>query len=113
MAFQLVRIEAAPDLVDQVYRSLLDAISDGSMAPGSRITQEEVAAQLAVSRQPRVAKVWPGGARPRGEGAKNYFAAIARTTSWKRARSAGFATSAGPRPQPLALGQTPSARKFS
>ena len=52
MAFQLVRIEAAPDLVDQVYRSLLDAISDGSMAPGSRITQEEVAAQLAVSRQP-------------------------------------------------------------
>ena len=52
MAFQLVRIEATPDLVDQVYRSLLDAISDGSMAPGSRITQEEVAAQLAVSRQP-------------------------------------------------------------
>ncbi len=48
----LVRIEASPDLVDQVYRSLLDAISDGSMAPGSRITQEEIATQLAVSRQP-------------------------------------------------------------
>jgi DNA-binding GntR family transcriptional regulator len=39
-------------LVDQVYRSLLDAISGGSLAPGSRITQEEVAEQLAVSRQP-------------------------------------------------------------
>lgn len=48
----LVQIEASPDLVDQVFRALLDAISDGSLAPGTRITQEEVAAQLAVSRQP-------------------------------------------------------------
>jgi DNA-binding GntR family transcriptional regulator len=39
-------------LVEQVYRKLLDAISDGSMAPGTRLTQEEVAEQLAVSRQP-------------------------------------------------------------
>jgi len=36
---QLVRLEAAPDLVDQVYRSLRDAISDGSIAPGARLTQ--------------------------------------------------------------------------
>jgi DNA-binding GntR family transcriptional regulator len=49
---QLVKLETTPDLVDQVYRSLLDAISDGSMAPGSRIMQEDIAAQLAVSRQP-------------------------------------------------------------
>ncbi|NQW81682.1 MAG: GntR family transcriptional regulator [Polaromonas sp.] len=52
MASQLIKIESTPDLVDQVYRSLLDAISSGSLAPGSRITQEEVAEQLAVSRQP-------------------------------------------------------------
>jgi DNA-binding GntR family transcriptional regulator len=49
---KLVRLEAAPDLVDQVYRRLLDAISEGSLAPGQRITQEEIAQQLAVSRQP-------------------------------------------------------------
>lgn len=48
----LVRLEAAPDLVDQVYRSLLDAISEGALAPGQRITQEDIAEQLAVSRQP-------------------------------------------------------------
>jgi DNA-binding GntR family transcriptional regulator len=49
---QLIKIESSPDLVDQVYRSLLDAISEGAMAPGARIGQEDVAAQLAVSRQP-------------------------------------------------------------
>ncbi len=52
MASHLIKIESRPDLVDQVYRSLLDAISEGALAPGSRITQEEVAEQLAVSRQP-------------------------------------------------------------
>ncbi|MBX9613556.1 MAG: GntR family transcriptional regulator [Burkholderiales bacterium] len=52
MAAQLVKLESAPDLVDQVYRTLLDAISDGSLAPGQRITQEDIAEQLAVSRQP-------------------------------------------------------------
>jgi DNA-binding GntR family transcriptional regulator len=52
MPTPLVRLEAAPDLVDQVYRRLLDAISEGSLAPGQRITQEDIAEQLAVSRQP-------------------------------------------------------------
>ena len=52
MNTQLVKIDTSPDLVDQVYRSLLDAISDGSMAPGARIGQEDIARQLAVSRQP-------------------------------------------------------------
>ena len=52
MAAHLVKLECAPDLVDQVYRSLLDAISDGSLAPGERITQEDIAEKLAVSRQP-------------------------------------------------------------
>ena len=49
---QLIKIESTPDLVDQVYRSLLDAISEGSFAPGARLTQEDIAEQLAVSRQP-------------------------------------------------------------
>ncbi len=52
MTAQLVKLETAPDLVDQVYRALLDAISEGSMAPGERITQEDIAQRLAVSRQP-------------------------------------------------------------
>jgi DNA-binding GntR family transcriptional regulator len=52
MPAQLLKLETAPDLVEQVYRRLLDAISEGSLAPGARLTQEEIAAQLAVSRQP-------------------------------------------------------------
>ena len=48
----LVKLNAVPDLVDRVYRSLLDAIIDGSLACGARLTQEDIAAQLAVSRQP-------------------------------------------------------------
>jgi len=39
-------------LADRVYRSILDAICEGELAPGQRITQDELAAQLAVSRQP-------------------------------------------------------------
>ena len=52
MPLQLIKIESRPDLVDQVYLSLLDAISEGSLVPGARITQEDIAEQLAVSRQP-------------------------------------------------------------
>ena len=52
MPAHLVAIANAPDLVEQVYRALLDAISDGSLAPGSRLGQEDIAARLAVSRQP-------------------------------------------------------------
>lgn len=52
MSAQLLKLETSPDLADQVYRVLLDAISDGSLKPGQRITQEELAEQLAVSRQP-------------------------------------------------------------
>lgn len=52
MTAQLLRLEATPDLVQRVHDSLIDAISDGSLAPGQRITQEEIAQQLAVSRQP-------------------------------------------------------------
>lgn len=52
MPAKLVQLATAPDLVDRVYRALIDAISDGSLAPGQRITQDEIAHQLAVSRQP-------------------------------------------------------------
>ena len=52
MTLHLIKIESTPDLVEQVYASLLDAISDGSMAPGVRVMQEDIAEQLAVSRQP-------------------------------------------------------------
>ena len=52
MTAQLVKLQPAPDLVDQVYRALLDAISDGRVGPGERLTQEGVAERLAVSRQP-------------------------------------------------------------
>jgi DNA-binding GntR family transcriptional regulator len=52
MPAELVRLETAPDLVDQAYQALLAAISSGALAPGQRITQENLAARLAVSRQP-------------------------------------------------------------
>ena len=52
MTAQLVKLQTAPDLVDRVYRALLDAICEGSLAPGARVTQEDLAERLAVSRQP-------------------------------------------------------------
>ncbi len=52
MNTKLVKIQSRPDYVDEVYKALLDAISDGSLAPGTRITQEEIAEQMAVSRSP-------------------------------------------------------------
>ena len=52
MTAPLLKLHAAPDLVDQVYQALLGAIADGTLAPGARLTQEEIAQQLAVSRQP-------------------------------------------------------------
>ena len=48
----LAQLHIAPDLVDRVYGSLLDAISSGELGPGHRLTQEELATSLAVSRQP-------------------------------------------------------------
>jgi DNA-binding GntR family transcriptional regulator len=48
----LQEIETAPDLSEQVYSRLLSAICAGELAPGARLTQEELAASLSVSRQP-------------------------------------------------------------
>lgn len=39
-------------LVEQAYATILDAICDGRLRPNERLTQDEIAARLAVSRQP-------------------------------------------------------------
>jgi len=52
MTPKLHRVQSRPDYVDEVYNILLNAISDGTLAPGVRITQEEIAEQLHVSRSP-------------------------------------------------------------
>ncbi len=41
-----------PNLIEQVHFRLVDAIADGTLAPGQRLTQDEVAERLSVSRQP-------------------------------------------------------------
>ncbi|MBF6615775.1 MAG: GntR family transcriptional regulator [Candidimonas sp.] len=52
MSAGLIQISPAPDLVDQVYRGLLDAICSGALMPGERLTQEDIAHRMDVSRQP-------------------------------------------------------------
>jgi DNA-binding GntR family transcriptional regulator len=48
----LESIDPAPTLVSKVYDSILDAICDMTLKPGDRITQEDIAQRLNVSRQP-------------------------------------------------------------
>lgn len=48
----MIPLESGPTLIDRVYRRLLEAVADGSLAPGQRIRQGEVAERLGVSRQP-------------------------------------------------------------
>lgn len=43
-----------PNLVDQVYDAVLDAICSGSLGPGAPVVQEQIAESLNVSRQPVV-----------------------------------------------------------
>ena len=52
MRLQLENLPTRSDFVETVYNVLVDAIIDGSLAPGERITQEEIAEQLHVSRSP-------------------------------------------------------------
>ena len=52
MRLNLQSLPTRSDFVDVVYRALVDAITDGSLAPGERLTQEEIAEQLHVSRSP-------------------------------------------------------------
>lgn len=48
----LAKLPSRTDYVDEIYRALLDAISDGTLAPGARITQEDLAERFNVSRSP-------------------------------------------------------------
>lgn len=48
----LTHITLEPDLVERVYDALLNSITEGTLAPGTRLAQEELAEQLNVSRQP-------------------------------------------------------------
>ncbi len=52
MLLQPAKIPARTDFVETVYDVLVDAIIDGSLTPGERITQEDIAEQLHVSRSP-------------------------------------------------------------
>lgn len=52
MPLEEQQLPARSDLVAIVYRALLDAITDGTLAPGERITQDQVAEKLRVSRSP-------------------------------------------------------------
>ena len=45
-------IEPRLSLTDRVYRAIVDAIHDGTLPPGARLVQEQLASQLGVSRQP-------------------------------------------------------------
>ena len=43
---------ATQSLIDRAYQQLLEAIADGTLAPGQRIRQAELADSFGVSRQP-------------------------------------------------------------
>src|SRR5262245_13064840 len=48
----LAPLPANPALIDQVHDRLLAAVLDGTLLPGARVAQDEIAAMLGVSRQP-------------------------------------------------------------
>lgn len=48
----LPELDVQPDLVERVHHALSEAIGTGRLAPLTRIRQEDLARQLAVSRQP-------------------------------------------------------------
>lgn len=45
-------LEISKSLVERTYEVILDALCDGTFKPGERLTQEDIAARLKVSRQP-------------------------------------------------------------
>jgi len=48
----MIPLSTAPNLIDQVYDRVVEAITDNSLAPGQPIRQQELAERLGVSRQP-------------------------------------------------------------
>jgi DNA-binding GntR family transcriptional regulator len=45
-------LRLVPNLIERVHTRMVDAIAEGVLAPGERLTQEELAERLSVSRQP-------------------------------------------------------------
>ena len=48
----MIPLTPSPNLTNQVYGRILEAITDRTLLPGQRITQNELADRLGVSRQP-------------------------------------------------------------
>lgn len=48
----MIPLDPLPNLIDQVYDRILEAITDRTLPPGHRIRQNELAERLGVSRQP-------------------------------------------------------------
>jgi DNA-binding GntR family transcriptional regulator len=48
----MIPLDPLPNLIDQVYARILEAIIDRTLPPGQRIRQNELADRLGVSRQP-------------------------------------------------------------
>src|SRR5258708_7961629 len=48
----MIPLDPLPNLIDQVYARILEAIIDRMLPPGQRIRQNELAEKLGVSRQP-------------------------------------------------------------
>ena len=48
----MIPLDPLPNLTDQVYARILEAIIDRTLPPGHRIRQNEFAEKLGVSRQP-------------------------------------------------------------
>ena len=48
----MIPLDPLPNLIDQVYVRILEAIIDRTLPPGRRIRQNELAEKLGVSRQP-------------------------------------------------------------
>ncbi len=48
----MIPLNLPPNLIDQVYARILEAIIDRTLLPGQRIRQNELAEKLGVSRQP-------------------------------------------------------------
>jgi DNA-binding GntR family transcriptional regulator len=48
----MIPLNPLPNLIDQVYARILEAITDRTLRPGQRIRQNELAEKLGVSRQP-------------------------------------------------------------
>ena len=48
----MIPLDPLPNLTEQVYARILEAITDRTLPPGHRIRQNEFAEKLGVSRQP-------------------------------------------------------------